>query len=444
MLLFTMKIKIADLFLCAFLSLAAARAAAGGITLENFKLAGDLRGGRAAFTLTATARVADARGGSLDLISGTVALTSMDAKTQGHIGAGPNKFTLSFDRRGDYPIEIKFSAAVNQADGWNAVDFHVAPSVLEPIVLRGLGEETQFQFAGASRPARQGAEFVSYLPADGAVKVSWKEARAETEGKLFYSAEMLSQIGVSPGLMRQVALFQCKVMQGELNRVSVLLSGEGEVTRVLGEAVLAWGVEEVSNSADHRLVIQLNQPQKDQFQFQVQAQTPLGAFPQTVEVFRMKPENAVRFAGYFRIVNEGAVRLEVAQASGMSQISPDQFPGTDATRGAIKAEGNQRFAFRFAGGDFALRITGQQILPEVAVSHLLGYHSGENELAIEDEIELEITEAPLRELLLEVPEGYAVARLNAGELNDYFLTEPPGARRRNCDWFLGGPYRGGK
>ncbi|MGA2747625.1 MAG: hypothetical protein ABSG59_02535 [Verrucomicrobiota bacterium] len=428
--------------MCASLLALAGRAAENPVTLSDFKLAGDLGGERAAFTLTATARVEAANGGSLDLLAGPLALTSMDAKTQGHIRAGTNKFTLSFDRRGEFPIAIQFSAAVSQADGWNAVDFHVAPSVLQPIALRGLAANTQFQFAGAARPDRQGAEFVSFLPADGAVKFSWKEARPETEGKLFFSAEMLSQVGVSPGLMRQVALFQCKVMQGELNSISVLLRGEGEVTRVQGDGVLAWRVEGATNSADRRLVIQLNQPQKDQFQFQVQAQTPLGAFPRTVDVFQMRPENAVRFAGYFRIVNDGAVRLEVAQAGGTSQISPEQFPENDATRAAFHAEGNQRFAFRFAGADFALRLRADQILPELAVSHLLAYHSGENELTIDDEIELDIREAPLRELLLQVPAGYAVARLNAPDLNDYSLTEPPGRAGDELRLIFGQPISG--
>ena len=53
---------------------------------------------------------------------------------------------------------------------------------------------------------------------------------------------------------------------------------------------------------------------KNQFALQVQMQTPLGAFPQTADAMQLRPEGATRFAGYFRIVNEGAVRLEVAQA----------------------------------------------------------------------------------------------------------------------------------
>ena len=56
-----MKTKMASFLFCALLSLAASRAAAGGITLSDFKLTGDLGGNIAAFTLTANAKVEDAK-----------------------------------------------------------------------------------------------------------------------------------------------------------------------------------------------------------------------------------------------------------------------------------------------------------------------------------------------------------------------------------------------
>ena len=238
---------------------------AAAITLDNFKLVGDLSGDQAVFTLTGTARVESLKGGSLDLLSGAVALTDAPTHPQWRIRVQQNHFVAVFDHGGKFAIKIKFSAAVRRNEPWKAVDFCVAPSVLQPIVLQGLGADTQFEFAGAARPERTGSDFTSYLPSDGTVKLSWKEARPEAEGKLFYAAEMLSQISVSPGLMRQVALLDCKVMQGELNRVTLLLRGAGEVTRVQGDHVLAWKVEPGPNSADRRLVVQFNQPQNDQF-----------------------------------------------------------------------------------------------------------------------------------------------------------------------------------
>jgi hypothetical protein len=409
------------------------------VTLHDFKLTGDLRDDRAVFTLNAIAHVENA--GSLDLLKGTVALMDVPTNPKWRVRVEQNGFALDFDRKGEFPFQIKFAAAVMHDDNGNSVDFHIAPGTLLPVVLQGLAADTQFQFPGAALPERRGNDFMSFLPSDGNVKLSWKEARTEVEGKLFYAAEMISQISVSPGLMRQDAVMDFKVMQGELNRATLVLHGDGEVTRVQGEHVLAWNVEPITNSTDRLLTVQLNQPQKDQFTLTVQAQTPLGAFPQTADVMQLRPESATRFAGYFRIVNEGAVRLEVAQASGLSQISPEQFPENDVIRN-LHATGEQRFAYRFSGADFALRIQADQILPELTVSELFDYHLGESELAIDAELELDVREAPLRELLLNVPKGYAIARINAAGMTDYFVTDAPDKSDSDVRIVYGAPVSG--
>jgi hypothetical protein len=412
------------------------------VTLQDFKLVGELSGDRATFALTGTAQVENAKGGALDLITGTVALTEVGPHKNWQLRAESGRYVAVFERSGKYPVTVKFNAAVRQSEGWSAVEFRVAPAAVQPIVLRGLGEDTQFQFTGAARPERKGAEFVSFLPSDGAVKLAWKESRKAEEGKLFYAAEMLSQISVSPGLMRQIAVLDFKVMQGELSRVTFRLRGAGEVTRVAGEQVLAWNVEPLPDSADRRLVVALNQPQKDAFALQVQMQTPLGAFPQTATAMFVQPESATRFAGYQRIVNDGAVRLEVVEARGLSQISPEQFPESEATKALFRATGAQRFAYRFSSADFALRIQADQIQPELAASEVVTYHRGQNELVIEAELELDVREAPLRELLLRVPKGYALARLNASGMSDYFLREPADESDAELRVVYGAPVSG--
>jgi len=393
------------------------------VVLRDFKLTGALTERKAAFILTANAHVANPKGGSLALLAGHLALTELPRHPDWRVVSNHGRLLLVFDKPGDFPLQFKFNAGVTQGDGWNAVDFRVAPSALQPIFLQGLAADTQFQFAGAARPERTGDDFASFLPPDGAVKLSWKTAAPEVEGKLFYSAEMLAQISVAPGLMQQAALLDCKVMQGELDRVTLLLHGAGEVTRVQGAQVVAWHVEPGAGAGERRLIVQFNQPQKNQFTLYVHTQTPIGAFPQTIDAMQLRPEGATRFAGYFRIVNEGAVRLEVVQARGLSQVSPEQFPESDTTKAAFRAGGAQRFAYRFSGPDFALRIQADQILPEVTVSQLLAYNFGENEQSIDAEIELDIREAPLRELLLRVPKGYAVAKLAVAGLSDYFLRD---------------------
>lgn len=393
------------------------------VVLRDFQLEGQLGGEEAAFTLSANAHVKNPRGGTLALLSGAVALADLERTPDVRLRFRDGRFELVFDRPGTFLLRLKFHAAVRQNAGWRAVDFRLAPAVLSPVALRGLAADTQFEFAGAARPERDGDAFRSFLPPDGAVKLAWKEARPEAEGRLFYAAEMRAQISVSPGLMRQVALLEGRVMQGELSRLELAVRGTGNVTAVQGADLLSWKVEPTAANGERRLVVQFNQPQKDAFALQVQMQSELGAFPQAVDAMQLRPDGATRFAGHVRVVNEGAVRLEVVQASGLSQISPEQFPESDTTKALFGNPAGSRFAFRFSSADFALRINADNVLPEVGVSQVLTYHLGETELSVDAEFELDIREAPLREVLVRVPRGFVVARLNAAGMNDYFLRD---------------------
>jgi len=390
--------------------------------LREFRLSADLSEERAAVTLDAVARVRNPKGAVLPILSGAVALADLEQNPRLTFTNG--QFALIFDKPGDFPVHLNFRASIRASNDWNKLDFRVTPGAVQPISIAGLASDTQFEFPGAAKPRLSGNNFVSFLPPDGSVKLGWRRAKAATEGKLFYSTEMLSQITVGPGLMRQTALLNFKVMQGELSRVSVIVRGTGNITAVQGSSVLSWNVEAIPNSADRRLVVQLNQAQKDAFAINVQLQSELGAFPQAANALQLRPEGATRFAGHLRIVNDGAVRLEVIDSTGLSQVSPEQFPETESTRALLANKGTQRFVFRFSTGDFNLRLQADNILPEISASELLAYHLGESETTIDAELELEIREAPLRELLLHIPKGYAIARLQAQGLADYFTQEP--------------------
>ncbi len=161
---------------------------------------------------------------------------------------------------------------------------------------------------------------------------------------------------------------------------------------------------------------------------------------------QLQPEGATRFAGYFRIVNDGAVRLEVVQASGTvadfaRPISRERRDPRGVSRDRQPALRLPLFRRRFR----AAHPGRPDSAGSLAVSEVLAYHLGENELAVDAEIELDIREAPLRELLLHVPKGYAIAQLNAVGLERLF-PERTGRRAPapNCGWSMASRFPTGR
>lgn len=396
---------------------------AGRVVLRDLKLIGDLQGDVASFTLSAIARVRGVAGGELAVLGGSLALTDWNPAPNWRIRFDSGRYVARFDQAGDFPLEIKFHAAVLRTEGWSGIDIAVARSVLPRVELKGFSKQTQFRWQGAVVPQPSGDTFVSFLPPTGDLKLQWRERSRESQGVLFFSVESLTQVAVRPGLMHQTRLFDYKVMQGELKQVNFTVQGAGEITRVQGAPVLSWAVEPLPNSADRRLVVQLNQGQKDHFTLHVQTQTPLGLFPQSVDLLQVQPDGALRTGGYLRLLNEGAVRLEVLQTSGLSQISPEQFPQTELAKALSVSTNSQVFAYRLAGEKASLRFQADNILPELTASEILLYHYGENDLSVDLDLDLEVREAPLRELTLRVPKGFVVARLTAAGMSDYYLTD---------------------
>src|SRR5688572_24702906 len=103
-------------------SLAQTNPPPSAITLTDFNLVGTLAGERATFTLTAMANVEDSKGGSLELLSGALALTEVGPHPKWELRAEQGRYVAVFERKGKYPITLKFNAGVKQNGGWNTVD----------------------------------------------------------------------------------------------------------------------------------------------------------------------------------------------------------------------------------------------------------------------------------------------------------------------------------
>ena len=392
------------------------------IVFDHFNLTGRLHEGIASFSLGGVVRVKNPKGGKLELLSGAVAMTDLGEMSEFRIEFENGTYFLVFDTNGDYPVQIQFDAAVMERDGWNQVEFGVVGSALRPVVLKGLAADTQIDFIDAAKPERSEENFVSFLPSNGKLRLTWQSAKPEIEGKLFYSVEGVLHTIVGPGLLRQANLLTVQVMQGETDRIVFELDGEGEITRVQGSNVLAWSIEQTADEPGRRLIISLNQPQKAGFPLQIFTQSPLDAFPLEIVPLRLTPQGAIRFGGHVRIANDGAVRLEVIRAQGLSQISPEHFPQTKTTGDILSVPDNAVFAFRFSDATFSMAIQADNIAPEVSVSELLIYHLGENDASIDAEFELEIREASLREFSIRIPSDYSISQLNAPFLSDYFVS----------------------
>jgi hypothetical protein len=385
--------------------------------VEDFALTGTRTEGRFQFALDATLEVINAGDYQIPLLSGSAAFSQVPTIEGAEIVFKNNQYFLQVQKPGSYPLQLKFDAKVDSRAGRSSVQFKIMHAPLQPVQLSHIPvDATRVHLNGVAMHAR-GSDLRGHLEGDGDFSLVWTDPswkRPElADAALFYSVGSITQLSVGPGLIRQISEFDVDVMQGSMSELVFDLEGQGAITQVEGDSILSWQV------VGQQLVLKLNKAYDDSFLIRIQSQHTMGAFPTHVQPLKILPKDAIRYNGFIRIENSGAVTIDVPQAMGLAQISPDHFPTQEPT---LKGS-SQILAYRFSNVNYDYTVQADNILPEVALSQLLIYHVGLEDQSLHAEMELIIREAPLRDFYLEIPKDYALSDIEAPYLADYFVLE---------------------
>lgn len=372
-------------------------------TSVDFRLLGQLR-----------ARKAGAR---LRLLSGHAALSEKAVGEGWHVELVALKdkafaYDLVADREGQLNVDLPFAAAVNDEDDWKTLDFSMPAGAVVPLQLEGLGTGVSFKPDALIVPTALAQGWHGFLPANGAASLAWKRARATTEGTLFFTSDEKSDVRIGAGLLRQTARIGFRILQGTLNGVRCRVEGPGEILGVEGTHVVGWKL--LAEGSGRVLEVRFSRPVEAEGQLIIRTQTELGAYPVRAEPMRLIPEGVVRHSGFVRVANDGAVRLEVADITGMMQLAPAQFPGE-----AVEKDARQVFVYRFPSATYGYQVVASQIQPEVGVSQIAIYELAETNRVINASLELDVREAPLRDWSLQIPQDYTVVAVTGSDVADY-------------------------
>ena len=325
---------------------------------------------------------------------------------------------------GVFPIELAFEAPLVRRGDWRGADFKLHGGAVVPVRITGLPEGVSFDPSQPVVPELRNGQWTGFLPAAGSAAFAWKSGREEGEGTLFFNSTEISDTRVGAGLARRYAQINFQVLQGKLDELKIRVDGPGEILAVKGAQVLAWSVGE--EGGGRVIDVRLSRPIEAEGAIVIEAQSSIGAFPVTLEPIRFSPQGGLSHRGFLRIANEGAVRLEIAAARGLMQLSPAQFPW------AKEGESfRQSFVYRFPAADHGYEIRASQVLPEVSLNEVTIHELAETDRRILADLELDIREAPLREWILEVPEDFAVAAVEGAGVADYSLASEVKAGRRD-------------
>ena len=381
--------------------------------------------------LTGNLKVREPSEKTFSLVSGKVALTELP-----EIGAGRMKVDYTKDggmslgvlceNVGEFPIDLEFAVPISAGTGWNTMEFTVPNGAVVPVSIDELGTGIEFR-DGALVSGEQvyvwtgvlkDGLWQGVLPASGLCHIQWRKKAKTGDGELFYTSHGRSEISIGSGLMHSTSLLTFKVLQGKVDKLIFDLAGSGEIVSVTGQQVSTWKVSEVAGKRTLECV--LKNETAEVGAIHVASQFPLGKFPAKVEALSLTPQESMRHDGFIRVTNKGTVRVESSLTEGLMQLSPDKFPASPKV--AAPVLGKQVFVYRYPSADRKLEISADQVISEVAVSHITTYEMSETDRVINADIEIDITEASLREWSFMIPSDYSASGLTSANMVDYVVS----------------------
>lgn len=390
------------------------------VVLSQLKIEGRHDEHSLSFQVAATAATKNPRGARRLLLGGPTAITKLSLPDHCSVRLEGEGYMLRLERPGSYPIAFEFVAKIEESDGWRKAGLRLPAAALLPLHLSGFDEATEFSLSNGGSVETAKTGFQTFLPADGRATLAWRFLREEKSSKLFYNTESRAIIRIGTGVMRQNSSTIVTVMQGELNRLQFNVAGDGEITRVTAPDILSWEASPTEDPQIQELTILLSRAQAESCEINISTLSTLGAFPLETQPIRITPQGAVRHHGWIEVVNEGAVRLDIVNTSGLSRVSPKN-EAADSKNEGRQAYPSQRFAFRHSSTEYGLTAQVDDIQPEITASALLSYHLGHEQTRIEADLDLEIREAPTRRYVIRVPADYAVAEVQSHGLSDFFI-----------------------
>lgn len=261
--------------------------------------------------------------------------------------------------------------------------------------------------------------------------VRWRSTVQDLGAELVLASEANTIVTVRDGAMRVDTLLAFRIAQGELESLVLTLPTGLNVTQVRGESIQDWAVVEPKEEGDERqLRVSLRLPQTERYALQVLGEVELEAFPlEDVVVPVVRPPAGIRAGGYVAIGTDSAIALVVERSAGLTQVDANAMPrlalpGSFARRmpGAA-GTGGKAFYYSYTSTPYSAALSLARVVPVVDAEHRVVVDAREDGLVYETRVGLEVRDAPIREVELSLPEGFAVLSVMGKGVSDHQVQE---------------------
>ncbi|MFO7871292.1 MAG: hypothetical protein R6V03_07670 [Kiritimatiellia bacterium] len=414
-----------------------------GVEISGLKLDGRIEGENITFTLSFTAEL-EQDAVSLPLLIGDVAYLEGDLPSNSELIRGSDRYILKMKRKGGFwsfdsgkrTVEFKFAGRAAREGDWRSASFSIPGADIRKVSILCDRDDLEIRFPGALNVERVKTdkgdmEVTAFLGLAGSFNVKWKPEVKKLAADLVVACDANTIASASVGALKIDNVFTYRVVQGSLKEIPLRLPEELSVTQVRGEDIQDWVIQEKEGEAARTLLVTLSRPKEKDYMLRVESETVLPKFPCELELPVIIPRRVIRSSGFLMLGTDSAIKLLVDKALGLTQVDQTSFPEV-ALEGKKQSgrtlPSRSRFAYQYANVPYTLKLSIDDIVSEYSSNEQLVLSVKDSDLVLAASVELDVRDAPAREIVIETDPDWIVANVSGAALSDYNVRTRNGKR----------------
>ena len=408
--------------------------------LEEYRLSGAIDGENITFTMEFKVDGVP-KDPPLSLVSGDVALLEADLPRHTVITRIGRALVLAPEgrRKRGGRVRMSFAAKAQVEGDWRRSRFEIPVTGIRQVSLTCDRPDLEVQFPGALNVQRtevpgKPTVVTAFLGLGNTFEVAWKPEVRKLDSELVVACDANTVASASVGVLRLDTVYAYRIIQGLLKELRLALP-DVNVMQVSGKDIRDWRVDR-TDPANPVLIVTLGRPQQDHYALQVECERALPEFPCDVALPVLTPLGVIRTSGFLMVGTDSAIKLQIAQAGGATQVDNQAFPLAAAINEATARSVPARttYAYQYANMPYEVLLSADDIMTAISTEIRTVLRLEEGSLTLNASLQLEIKDAPAREvsLLASADNGWTVTGVTGQQVADadVDVRPAPGGGRR--------------
>jgi len=372
--------------------------------VSNFSLEGEIEGENITFTLQFDVDI-DTKGTILPLVIGDVAYLEGTFPKYSELVREGDNYALKFRSSREGTVMFRFASRPLKEGDWRRTRFAIPAASIRKVSVLCDRDDLEVKFPSALSVERRTPEagktqVTAFLGIGEQFEVGWKPEVRKLESDLVVTCDANTLATASVGAMRLDSVFTYRVIQGELNTLTLQLP-DVNVTQVQGEDIQDWRIDR-TDPQQPKLLVTLSRPKTDIYRLQVESETLLPEFPAQSTLPVLDPENVLRTSGFLMVGTDSAIKLNVARLAGLTQVDQAAFPAISLDAKQPRAKPTRSiYTYQYANTPYRLELEADDIVTSFTADNRLVLTMSDNELSFDASVEIDVKDAPAREITIE-------------------------------------------